>query len=198
MNHSLIAVTDPHHRFLAITEASLVQQLQSRHRMTVDDAKDAAATAVVKLLPNVTRALESYPSAQVYAGAVARSTVEDFFRAQRAQRGEGARLVTDPRDATRQVTKRTVVALNDEAVRHRDTLDLEAEVVEEGALEALLSGLAPFDRRLVRAIAVDGYTVSEVAYILGLTRETVSRRYHRCLRKLRAHLGDRTQPLVAA
>ena len=198
MNHSLTSSSHPHDDFVTAVQTTLVARLRASHRMTVDDAKDAAATAVVKLLPNVTRALESYPSAQVYAGAVARSAVEDFFRAQRAQRGEGARLVTDPRDATRQVTKRTVVALNDEAARHRDTLDLEGDVVAQRAVEALLSGLAPFDRRLVRAIAVDGYTVSEVAYILGLTRETVSRRYHQCLRKLRAHLGDRTQPLVAA
>ena len=187
MTNPLTSSTDPHEQFVANVQTTLVRQLRARHRLNSHDAQDAAAAAVVRLLPNVVTVVESYPSAQAYAGAVACSAAEDHRRAQRAQRGEGARLVPDGDDPTQQRVKRTGVALNSAVLRHADRLDVEGSVVAHFGVEALLSPLAPVDRWLVRAIIIDGYRITEVARELGYTREYVSRRYNRLRAQLREH-----------
>lgn len=183
----------PNDEFVMLVNTALVWKLRASYRLSKHDAEDAAAAAIIRLVPKVATVISAYPSAQVYALAVARSAAEDFQRTQRAQRGEGARLVADRDDPGRLQTKRSVVALDDSVAGPADPHDVERDVTTSSTLQQLLSGLEPRERWLIWAVEIGGYTVTDAAAVLGISREQASRgrsAIRARLRALHSHLDE--------
>ncbi len=65
-----------------------------------------------------------------------------------------------------------------------DTGDPRAEVRDA------MARLAPDERQIVLLSVLEGYTMREIAGMLGLPQGTVSSKLHRTLKKLRQMLGD--------
>lgn len=182
--------SDPNQEFVHLVRTALVRKLRSSYRFSRHDAEDAAAAAVLRLVPKVTDIAAAYPSAQAYAGAVVRNAAEDHRRSQRAQRGEGARLVTNVTvGQQRRTTKRTVVRYDTEFEKYAHPADVADEVTTSVDVQAVLSHLTPTHRWLVQAIAIDGYTVREAARALGISREHASRTYTALITRLRVQHG---------
>lgn len=60
------------------------------------------------------------------------------------------------------------------------------------AVHAALERLSPLDREIVRLVHWDGFTLAEVATLLGKRPGTVRSRYHRARQRLREHLSSRS------
>lgn len=170
-------------------------RLLARRGRFVASADDVAATIVAAFLPKAATIMARHPDPAAYARLAVRRASIAHDRRERAQRGEGVRLV---RGADGQVTPRRVV-LSGDAVLGEAQLSLfdllpaadecPADVVLrslDGAavLELFLDGVAAPDRTLLLLVDGAGYTVTEVADLVGQRRETVSRRLGRVRRQV--------------
>ena len=73
----------------------VLRRLGRRADLTAFDADDIAQEVVVRFLAGPHRVMAAYPAPHIYASASTGSRAEDWRRAERAQRNEGARLVID-------------------------------------------------------------------------------------------------------
>lgn len=171
----------------------VVQLLRRRHRALGPFAQDdIAQEVVVRFLEDPVRVMSAYTQPVVYAMASLRSRATDFERRERSQRGEGARLVATAEGLR---PRRIAISLDH---GHRGTGDRGADwqiadprsgsehVLDRMEVEHILSILTVRERGVL--LGVDGYdySVAEIAEILGLRRETVSRLLNRVRRLTRA------------
>jgi DNA-directed RNA polymerase specialized sigma24 family protein len=166
-----------------------VRLLAIRHReVSYLDIDDVAQDVVVTFFGDPGSVMTRYPNPVAYASASVGSRLEDWRRRERAQRGEGARLTTDA--GGQPCVKRRFEPLDD--------LDLDRGLggVDEASLvagrlhaEELLATLEPREAALVRAVDIDGATVTEACTALGLTRSHASRIRTAALERLGDELG---------
>lgn len=83
-------------------------------------------------------------------------------------------------------------------VQEKGNIDIE-DYLEEGIPDAsgpraevrdAMARLAPDERQIVLLSVLEGYTMREIAEMLGLPQGTVSSKLHRTLKKLRQMLGE--------
>ncbi len=169
--------------YAASLHRSVVHILRRRHRALGPFARDDVAQDVVlRFLEDPLPVMESYGQPWVYALASLRSRASDFERRERAQRGEGARLVASATACAPDGSR--CRSTTDTAVRWSGLADRRPPV-GPGAGARPHGGRAdpvvPHRARARVLLGVDGYdySVAEIAEILCLRRETVSRLLNR-------------------
>ena len=151
-------------------QSSLQSRFGSRTTYMGQDVDDIISFAVVTLMGKITKVMAAYPDPVAYAGMRFSSVAHDFRRRQMAQRGEGARgerkwLSTSDEQTWTQLEGIAYGGEYDVA-DHMDNMRLVKEVME----------ILPIDQqRIVYLHGVRGLTVTEIAKIMGKSRETVSR-----------------------
>ena len=160
-----------------------VARLSARSRKAFD-ADDIAGDVALALAKRPADIMAAYPDPVGYARQRASHAGISFDRRERAQRGEGVRLVTD-KDGLRHPGRRY---LSTNTADGGDLLaavvgvqpELEGTVTDRMVASALVrgacEGLSPVEFRELWLVDGCGYTVQEVAAICGQRRETVSRR----------------------
>jgi len=148
------------------------------------DVDDIAAAIVERFLADSESIMSSYPEPAAYARVAAHRGGITFDRHERAQRGQGVRLTTGEDGSL--APKRSVVSGDELFHLHIGVDAADDEIVRRldaaSRLERCLSGISVEDRQLLYLVDGVGYTVNEVAQVLGQRRETVSRRLNRARR----------------
>lgn len=153
------------------------------------DADDIAQDAVELFLVDPADVMARYPKPHIYASACAGSRAEDFRRRERSQRSEGARLVIDL--SGEQTVARPVDALANLLPSKAPKVSGGYEVVDLLTdFRAAFARLDPCDRQLVRLVDFEGWSVTDAAAIVGLSRAHASRRHTQACAQLRAYLQE--------
>ena len=168
------------------------------------DAEDIAQQETERLLHRIEETMASYPVATLYAAVRAGHAAQDHLRRNAVQRGEGARTL---QDADGRIRRRRVVLSGDAATGPEqdgslfDRLAAGGAALDEVVVERLESQRLldqallhlPADQADVLTL-VDGYgyTVKEAGAVLGMARETASRKRARAMRTVAG------QPATAA
>lgn len=176
--------------YAAALRRHAVRLLGARHReLSLMDVDDVAQDVVVTFLRDATSVMERYPSPLAYASASVSDRLEDWRRRERAQRSEGARLAEDA-DGRSFVKRRSeqldVVDLD----RNLGGADEASRVVARLHTDELLASLDEREAALVRAVDIEGRTVTESSVVLGLTRSYASRLHSVALGRLRDDLAE--------
>ena len=160
-----------------------VARLSARSRKAFD-ADDIAGDVALALAKRPADIMAAYPDPVGYARQRASHAGISFDRRERAQRGEGVRLVTG-KDGLRHPGRRYVSTHTSDgsdllARVVGDQPELEGTVTDRMVASALVrgacEGLSPVELRELWLVDGCGYTVQEVAAICGQRHETVSRR----------------------
>lgn len=134
------------------------------------EVADVIQYTIAELLGRISFIMGKYPDPAHYVGARLSNVVTDYGRRQAAQRGEGARFDRTVSSANEKHTARKI-----EQFVNGDSLDI-ADHLDKIALVKKAKGvLSTEQQRILDLVAVDGFSVTEVAKILGKRRETVSR-----------------------
>ena len=154
------------------------------------DASDIAQAVTESFLTDADSIMARFPNPAQFARGTARYTAISFARRERVQRGEGIQLADlgggsfAPR--RRYLSGNATVAgsefeLFDTLVDTGESVaDIVARQCDIGALLArCLAGISPIDCELLMLVDGMGYSVKEVAQLVGQRRETVSRRVAR-------------------
>jgi RNA polymerase sigma factor (sigma-70 family) len=167
----------------------VLRRLGRRPDVSPFDADDIAMEAVERFLVDATTVMARYPEPHIYAAACVTSRTEDWRRKERAQRSEGARLVAGADGAP--AIARPVATLSallpgqaPAAAGGYDTVELLAD------LRSALAGLDRTDRELVVHVDFLGYSVTDAALLIGVSRCQASRRHTRALAQLAASLQE--------
>lgn len=170
--------------YAAALRRAVVQALSHRPPLGGVSLDDVAQEVVLKFLENPVRIMATYREPWIYARASAASRLVDLGRRDRAQRGEGSRLVVSAEGAR---TRRTVIELDNASEDHHRSISgsvvdsaftrpVEDLVIDRLVVDEVLSALSADERWLIECVDVWQYTVTEIAAVIGLSRETVSRR----------------------
>lgn len=164
-------------------------------RRSADDTDDIAQAVAERFLTKAEAFMARYPEPARFARAATRNAGISFDRRERSQRGEGVRLVDagngllTPRrpylsgntpigeggsELFDRVSDRAE-PFHDQIVERQHDRDL---------LDQCLVGVSPADREMLLLVDGMGYTVHEVAGLIGQRRETVSRRVNRVRRRV--------------
>ena len=147
-----------------------------RNGVSPIDAQDIAQDAVVVFLADPLGVMARYPKPHIYASACAGSRAEDFRRRERGQRSEGARLVIEA-DGSSSVA-RPVDALAELLPANAPKVSGGYDVIDLLTdFEAAFARLDPCDRQLVRLVDFEGWSVTDAADVIGLSRSHASRRH---------------------
>ena len=151
-------------------QASLQNRFGRRTTYLGQEVDDIISYAVVTLMGKIAKVMAVYPDPAAYAGMRFSSVAHDFRRRQMAQRGEGARgerkLVSASDEQTWSHLEGIAYGGEYDVADHMDNMRLVKEVME----------ILPIDQqRIVYLHGVRGLTVTEIAKIMGKSRETVSR-----------------------
>ena len=151
-------------------QASLQNRFGRRTTYLGQEVDDIISYAVVTLMGKIAKVMAVYPDPAAYAGMRFSSVAHDFRRRQMAQRGEGARgerkLVSASDEQTWSHLEGIAYGGEYDVADHMDNMRLVKEVME----------ILPIDQqRIVYLHGVRGLTVTEIAKIIGKSRETVSR-----------------------
>ena len=175
--------------YAAEVQRQVLRRLGRRSDLSRFDADDIASDAVERFLAAPAVVMARYPEAHIYAAACAGSRAEDRRRRERAQRSEGARLVEGADGA--HVVARPVAALSTLLPSHGPTeLGGYDNVDFITDLRAALARLEPCDRQLVVHVELLGYSVTDAAFAVGMSRAHASRRHTRALAQLAAELQE--------
>jgi DNA-directed RNA polymerase specialized sigma24 family protein len=130
-----------------------------------------------------------YPEPHIYAAACAGSRAEDWRRRERAQRSEGARLVVgaDGLPAVARPVATLSTVLPSHAPTEHGGFDA-IDFVEQ--LRGALQRMEPCDRDLIVHVELLGYSVTDAAVRIGLSRAHASRRHTRALAQLASDLQE--------
>jgi len=136
-----------------------------------DRADDIAQLVAAQFLANAEHIMANYKP-EVFAAVAVRHRREDWRRSERIQRGQGAREITTA-DGTRRAA-RTVGSIDDTQFFTGDPTARSGDIADQAAaiidVRAALELLDTRQRKLVWLVDVEGYTVSEAAATVGLTR----------------------------
>ena len=134
------------------------------------EVDDIISYAVVTLMGKIAHVMAFYPDPAAYAGMRFSSVAHDFRRRQMAQRGEGARgerkWVSASDDQTWSQLEGIAYCGEFDVAEHMDNMRLVKEVMEILPVE---------QQRIVYLHGVRGLNVTEIAKVVGKSRETVSR-----------------------
>ena len=163
---------------------SLESRFGRRTTYVGHEVDDIISYAVVTLMEKVTQVMVSYPDPATYAGMRFSSVAHDFRRRQMAQRGEGAR------------GERKLVSASDEqtwtqleGIAYGAECDV-AERMDNMRLAKNVMAILPIEQqRIVFLHGVRGLNVTEIAKIMGKSRETVSRALSAARRNANKALG---------
>ena len=168
---------------------SALRCLKGRRGVGLFDAHDVAQDVVTTFLGDAGTITAAYTEPARYAHATAGSRLEDWRRRERSQRSEGARLTRTADDEP--VVRRPYAPLTEfELERAPRRSDLEDHVIARIDLADVLASLEEDDRRLIVAVDVEGYSVTEAAAICGMSRAHASRRRTRALATLATALAE--------
>ena len=151
-------------------QSSLQSRFGSRTTYMGQDVDDIISFAVVTLMGKIAKVMAAYPDPVAYAGMRFSSVAHDFRRRQMAQRGEGARgerkLLSASDEQTWSQLEGIAYSAECDVAERMDHMQLINEVMQ----------ILPIDQqRIVYLHGVRGLTVTEIAKIIGKSRETVSR-----------------------
>lgn len=145
-------------------------------RVAGQDADDVVQRVALQFWLNPARYMADY-APEKFAAVALRSRADDHRRADRIERGEGARLVTDPDDGlrrpARRVTSYDVIDPEGSFLALDDTLEWRA--VTRDVLRDALRLVEPRIAEVLLLVA-DGHSVTEAADRVGLSRSYASRR----------------------
>jgi RNA polymerase sigma factor (sigma-70 family) len=151
-------------------QASLQNRFGSRTTYMGQEVDDIISYAVVTLMGKIAQVKAVYPDPVAYAGLRFSSVAHDFRRRQMAQRGEGARGERKWASASDEQTWSQI-----EGIAYDADCDV-AECMDNMQLIKEVIQILPIDQqRIVYLNGVRGLTVTEIAKIMGKSRETVSR-----------------------
>ena len=151
-------------------QSSLQSRFGSRTTYMGQDVDDIISFAVVTLMGKIAKVMATYPNPVAYAGMRFSSVAHDFRRRQMAQRGDGARgerkWVSASDEQTWSQLECIAFGRECEVAECMDNMQLIKEVMQILPIE---------QQRIVYLHGVRGLTVTEIAKIMGKSRETVSR-----------------------
>ena len=151
-------------------QLSLQSRFGRRTTYVGQEVDDIISFAVVTLMEKVAHVMAVYPDPAAYAGMRFSSVAHDFRRRQMAQRGEGARgerkWVSASDEQTWSQLEGIAYGGEYEVAEHMDNMRLVKEVMEILPIE---------QQRIVYLHGVRGLNVTEIAKVVGKSRETVSR-----------------------
>ena len=149
---------------------SLESRFGRRTTYIGQDVDDIISFAVVTLMEKVAHVMVSYPDPAAYAGMRFSSVAHDFRRRQMAQRGEGARgerkWVSASDEQTWTQLEGIAYGGEYDVADHMDNMRLVKKVMEILPIE---------QQRILYLHGVRGLNVTEIAKVVGKSRETVSR-----------------------
>ena len=149
---------------------SLESRFGRRTTYVGHEVDDIISYAVVTLMEKVAHVMVSYPDPAAYAGMRFSSVAHDFRRRQMAQRGEGARgerkWVSASDEQTWTQLEGIAYGGEYDVADHMDNMRLVKKVMEILPLE---------QQRILYLHGVRGLNVTEIAKVVGKSRETVSR-----------------------
>lgn len=158
-----------------------VARIAGRSRKAFD-ADDIAGEVAMAVAHRPAPIMAGYPDPVGYARQRARHAGISFDRRERVQRGEGARLVvgTDGLQAPGRRYASADASLDGALTQADPDAPVDATVTDHLVTAALLQhaciGLSLIEMRELWLVDGYGYTVQEVAALVGQRRETVSRR----------------------
>lgn len=151
-------------------QASLQNRFGHRTTYLGQEVDDIISYAVVTLMGKIAQVKAVYPDPVAYAGMRFSSVAHDFRRRQMAQRGEGAR---GERKLVSASDEQTWMQL--EGIAYGAEYDV-AERMDNMRLAKNVMAILPIEQqRIVFLHGVRGLNVTEIAKVVGRSRETVSR-----------------------
>jgi len=151
-------------------QASLQNRFGRRTTHLGQEVDDIISYAVVTLMGKIAQVKAVYPDPVAYAGMRFSSVAHDFRRRQMAQRGEGAR---GERKSVSTSDEQTWAQL--EGIAYGGEYDV-AERMDNMRLAKNVMSILPIEQqRIVFLHGVRGLSVTEIAKVVGRSRETVSR-----------------------
>jgi RNA polymerase sigma factor (sigma-70 family) len=151
-------------------QASLQNRFGRRTTYLGQEVDDIISYAVVTLMGKIEQVMAVYPDPAAYAGMRFSSVARDFRRRQLVQRGEGARgerkWVSASNDRTWAQLEGIAYGGEYEVAERMDNMRLVKEVMEVLPVE---------QQRIVYLHGVHELNVTEIAKVVGRSRETVSR-----------------------
>ena len=148
---------------------SLRNRYKGFHTYRGQDVDDIISFATLTLVEKIAKVMAIYPDPTAYAGKQFSSVAIDFRRRQMAQRGEGAR------------GERRVVSANDDEIRSQlegiehGSEDRIAEQMDNKQRIKEVMEILPTEQQRIVYLHGEGLNVTEIAKIMGKSRETVSR-----------------------
>ena len=148
---------------------SLRNRYKGFHTYRGQDVDDIISFATLTLVEKIAKVMAVYPDPTAYAGKQFSSVAVDFRRRQMAQRGEGAR------------GERRVISANDDEIRSQlegiehGSEDRIAEQMDNKQRIKEVMEILPTDQQRIVYMHGEGFNVTEIAKIMGKSRETVSR-----------------------
>lgn len=147
------------------------------HSVAGQDADDVRQRVAAQFFADSTTIMARY-TPERFANVALRSRADDHRRSERIQRGQGARLRVDATTGLishgREVC--ALDAVDPDSDRLGTTDDLEFDVVTAAELRDALRLLDPTIARLLLLVAVDGWSVTDAAPMVGLSRAYANRR----------------------
>lgn len=148
------------------------------------EVADVIQYTIVELLGRITHIMSKYPDPAHYVGARFSNVVTDHSRRQGAQRGEGARFDRTVASADEEHT-----AWKLQQVVSGDSFDLADHLDKIALVKRVNTVLTTDEQRLFDLVFVKGLSVTEVAKMVGLRRETVSRKLSDAKKRARKAIG---------
>ena len=148
---------------------SLRNRYKGFHTYRGQDVDDIISFATLTLVEKIAKVMAVYPDPTAYAGKQFSSVAVDFRRRQMAQRGEGAR------------GERRVISANDDEIRSQiegiehGSEDRIAEQMDNKQRIKEVMEILPTEQQRIVYLHGEGLNVTEIAKIMGKSRETVSR-----------------------
>ncbi len=163
---------------------SLRNRYKGFHTYRGQDVDDIISFATLTLMEKIAKVMAVYPDPTAYAGKQFSSVAVDFRRRQMAQRGEGAR------------GERRVISANDDEIRsqlegieHGSEDRIAEQMDNKQRIKEVMEILPAEQQHIVYLHGVRGLNVTEIAKIMGKSRETVSRALSAARRNANKALG---------
>ena len=162
---------------------SLRNRYKGFHTYRGQDVDDIISFATLTLVEKIAKVMAVYPDPTAYAGKQFSSVAVDFRCRQMAQRGEGAR------------GERRVISANDDEIRsqiegieHGSEDRIAEQMDNKKRINEVMEILSVEQQRIVN-LHGEGFNVTEIAKIMGKSRETVSRALSTARRNANKALG---------
>jgi DNA-directed RNA polymerase specialized sigma24 family protein len=151
------------------------------------DSDDLASYASLAIVTNLAVKRGFYPDPRAYARLRLRSAAEDMRRRDQADAGLGAY-------GGKTCVSGDLCGFEFEGADARHVRDIAEAAAERHLLQGLVASLPADQVDLVFLVAIEQYTVTEAAAVVGWVRETASRKVNAGFKKLRSDYSRATGP----